>query len=89
MNDSQVTAPVAKATSALGAGLGSLVISPAATAQGIGNFLPTDLGGWLACAASAAALMYSLILIGEWWWKKFLRVRFEQWGWVKPHARRY
>jgi hypothetical protein len=84
----QIAAPVAKAASAIGAGLGTSAMSLSATAQGAGNFLPTDLGGWLACGASAAALIYSVTLLGEWWWKKFWRPRLEQWGWVQPHARR-
>lgn len=71
----QIAAPVAKAASAMGAGFGTSAMSLAA--QGAG-FLPTDLGGWLACAASAAALIYSLCLLTEWWVKKVWKPLFKK-----------
>lgn len=67
MQPDQIAAPVAKAASALGAGAGTTVMSLTAGAQ---HFLPIDLAGWLAAGASAAALIYTLCLLGEWWWKR-------------------
>ena len=34
-------------------------------------------------AAAFAAFVYSMILIGEWFWKKLLRSFAERRGWVK------
>jgi hypothetical protein len=76
--DSQIAQPVAKAASALVAGGGT---SAGALAARSAEFLPTDLGGWLACAASAAALIYSLTLLGEWWWKKVWKPMLTKRGW--------
>ncbi len=45
------------------------------------------ISSWSDLAAFLAAL-YSLILIGEWCWKKFLRPCFERRGWLKRRARR-
>jgi hypothetical protein len=68
----QIAAPVAKAASALGAGVGTSAMSLAAGAE---HFLPVDLAGWLAAAASGAALIYSLCLLGEWVYKKVWKPR--------------
>jgi hypothetical protein len=53
MNDSTVSAPVAKVISAW-----------------ITVWTATGITSW-AQAASAVATIYTLILIGEWFWKKF------------------
>ncbi len=45
------------------------------------------ISSWSDFAALLAAL-YSLILIGEWVWKKLLRPCFERRGWVKRRMRR-
>jgi hypothetical protein len=73
----QIAAPVAKAASAIGAGVGTSAMSITAGAQ---NFLPQDLAGWLAAAASGAALIYSLTLLGEWWWKRFWKPLLKKHG---------
>lgn len=39
-------------------------------------------------AAAATAMFYSLLLIGEWFWKKFWRDFFVRLGWLKPRLRR-
>jgi hypothetical protein len=39
-------------------------------------------------AAAMSATIYSLILIAEWWWKKFWRPLFERLGWLKRTRRR-
>lgn len=67
-----IASPAMKAASAIGAGAGTSMLSMSQQAQ---SFLPTDLGGWLAAAASLAALIYSMILIGEWCWKRILKTR--------------
>lgn len=38
--------------------------------------------------AAIAALIYSALLIGEWFWRKFWRPLFERWGWIAPLPRR-
>jgi hypothetical protein len=35
-------------------------------------------------AAAFAGFMYSLLLIGEWLWKRIFRKLAERQGWVKP-----
>lgn len=39
-------------------------------------------------AAAAAATVYSLLLISEWFYKRFWRDIFVRWGWVNPKMRR-
>lgn len=45
------------------------------------------LASWSDLAAFLAAV-YSLLLIVEWVWKKFLRACLERRGWLKPRRRR-
>lgn len=80
----EISAPVAKAATALGAGAGTSAVSMTQQAQ---SFLPHDLGGWLAAAASGMALFYSIHLLGEWYWKKVWRPFAERQGWLKPLPR--
>lgn len=79
-DSSEITAPVAKATTALGASAGTAAMAMTDKAQ---SFLPTDLAGWLAVGASAAALLYSVHLLAEWYWKKAIRSFAERRGWIK------
>ena len=62
-----IQSPLAKAATAIAAGTGTSVISLTTATV---SFLPENLSGWLAAAASAAALLYSLMLILEWLWKR-------------------
>ncbi|WP_423933150.1 hypothetical protein [Comamonas sp. 23] len=34
--------------------------------------------------ASIVAVLYTVLLISEWFWKKLWRPAFERWGWIKP-----
>lgn len=45
------------------------------------------IASWSDFAAMVAAV-YSLLLIGEWIWKRFGRPYSERKGWVKPKHRR-
>ena len=81
--DSEITAPVAKAATALTAGAATSAASMSQQAQA---FLPQDLGGWLAAGASFMALVYSIHLMGEWYWKKVWRPFFRARGWLKAEA---
>jgi hypothetical protein len=74
-----IQAPVAKAATALGTGAGASMLSMSQQAQ---SFLPTDLGGWLAAAASFVALGYTLTLWGEWWFKKVWKPLLVRWGFL-------
>lgn len=78
--DSRIASPVVKAVTALCAGAGTSAAAEAARAQG---FLPTDLAGWMAVAASTLAVLYTLHLLAEWYWKKVLRDFFVRRGWIK------
>lgn len=78
-----ITAPATKAASAIAASVGTSAFSLSQQAQ---SFLPHDLAGWLACGASAAALIYSVHLMAEWYWKKAVRPFCEARGWIKPLA---
>lgn len=77
----EITAPVGKAMTALGAGAGSSVTAIAANA---GSFLPTDLAGWIALLASSAALVYTITISCEWWWKRVWRPFCVARGWLPP-----
>ncbi len=66
----QITAPAAKAITALGAGG---VASVGATATNAGSFMPTNFNEWMAAAASFAALCYTTTLMCEWLWKRMIR----------------
>lgn len=76
--DTQVPAPIAKAASALGAGAGTSLLSTAMADPH--SFLPHDYAGWAAAIASTLAALYTLHLMCEWYWKKFLR------GWCLRHG---
>ena len=83
--EDQITAPFAKAVTALTAGGGSAGV---ASVRGhIQDFLPVDLIGWLSAAAAAAGLFYTLCLLTEWWWKKVWKPLLYRSGWIKsPHG---
>ncbi|GAB2703956.1 hypothetical protein GCM10027195_03040 [Comamonas sediminis] len=38
--------------------------------------------------ASIVAVLYTGLLICEWFWKKLWRPAFERWGWIKPRKTR-
>lgn len=81
MSDTQISTPVVKAATALGAGAGSSVLSIANQAT---SFLPTDLAGWMALAASTVAVIYTMHLMFDWYWKKVWRDVLERRGWIAP-----
>lgn len=81
--DTEITAPVAKAATALTAGAAT---SAASLSNQAAQFLPQDLAGWLAAAASAMALIYSVHLLGEWYWKKVWKPLFRSRGWIAQDA---
>jgi hypothetical protein len=79
---SEISYPIAKASAALASSGAtsaySLLNQPANT------FLPHDLAGWLACAASTAALTYSLHLLWDYYWRKVWRPICESYGLLRP-----
>lgn len=93
MNNNDISMPVIKASSAIGATMaakadlaGSVASSVAASAghdvwQRV-NALPWDT------MAQIGAAMYSLLLISEWFWKKLWCPVFERRGWIKPKRHR-
>lgn len=48
----------------------------------------SDLSYAASFASYAAAFLLSLLFIGDWFWKRFWRDKFVEWGWVKPKLRR-
>lgn len=64
-----IQSPVLKSGSALGAS--AAASASAKTMEQVGNFLPNDLAGWLAAGASLLAILYTLTLWGEFWFKKY------------------
>ncbi len=63
-------------------------VSVAAPATKIGTaWAAVGVTSW-AEAASALAFLYTLILIGEWIWKKFGRSIAERRGWIRRQKRR-
>jgi hypothetical protein len=82
--ENQITAPVAKAATAITAGAGTSAISIATTSS---SFLPTDLAGWIAVLASSLAAIYTICILIEWWWVRFWRPYAVRKGWMpKPHG---
>ena len=65
---STVAAPVVKVVSAW-------------AAVGISSW--ADVQAMAGAIAALLAAFYSLLLIGEWWWKKFWRPMAEDRGWIK------
>lgn len=37
--------------------------------------------------ASFVAVLYTVLLLCEWWWKKLWRPMAERWGWIKERKR--
>lgn len=62
--------PVAKACAGIAASGISCVTSKL---PDISTFFPNTLGGWLSVAASSVATIYTIHLLGEWYWKKVVK----------------
>ncbi len=72
-----IASPVAKGITAVVTG------GAAAVADAASGFSISSWGE----AAAFAAFCYSILLIAEWWWKKFWRPFAERRGWIKPKKR--
>lgn len=93
MNNTEISMPIAKASSAIAAA----AATKADTAdQVIAAVLPVSdepvmililTLPWATIAQIAAAL-YTMLLISEWFWKKLWRPFFERRGWLQPLRRR-
>lgn len=81
----QITTPVAKAAATLGAGAGSSAIAFAQQAE---SFFPTTLGGWLGVAAPTIAIVYTLHLLADFYWKRVWRPLLVRWGFLAPLPRK-
>lgn len=89
MNNSDISMPIAKASSAIAAATAAK--SPVVeqiTATAAHSASDPVVAGILALPwstiAQIGAAMYSGLLITEWFWKKFWRPFFERRGWIKP-----
>jgi hypothetical protein len=78
-----IQAPAAKAFTAMGAGAGTSLLS---TAQNAISFWPQTYGEWAAALASTVAFAYSVCLLSEWIWKRFIRPAFRSLGWITTVA---
>ena len=92
MSNTEISMPVAKATSAItvAAAAKTEVAETVAYAAVQNASDPT----WLfvmsipwGTIASIFAASYTFILISEWWWKKLWRPLAESRGWIKPRKR--
>lgn len=76
---SDIKHPVAKAASAIGTG---------ATVKAAEAAAHVDATVWtLGDMASLAALVYSLCLLTEWFWKRVLKPLAHRRGWIKPKGK--
>ena len=90
MHNAEISMPIAKAGSAIAvAGAAKLEVAadlahsmlPQTASYKTWVFFMTIPWDTL---AAFAAFGYSIILIGEWFWKKFWRPAFERKGWIAP-----
>lgn len=98
MDRYEISAPIAKAGSALAAAYGArkveghaesvaasmLPYAPEATVQ---IWTAVQIVPW-ATVASLLAATYSLVLLSEWFWKRLWRPLLERWGVITPLKRR-
>ena len=93
MNNTAISMPLAKASSAIAAA----VATKSDMAEHIAATVippPSDpvlvliLSLPWATIAQMAAAVYSLLLMSEWFWKKLVRPLCEHRGWLKPMRRR-
>lgn len=93
MNNTDISMPLAKASSAIAAATAAkspVVEQITATAtQSAGDPVVVAILAlpWSTIAQIGAA-MYSCLLIAEWFWKKFWRPLLERQGWIKPMRHR-
>lgn len=73
MND--IHAPVAKGLTALGVSGGTSIANVVAERS---SFLPQTLGEYLAAGSAGLAMLYTMVLFAEWFWKKVIKGRFGQ-----------
>lgn len=69
----EIQAPLAKASMALGTGAGSSAVAILTEKT---SFLPHTLPEYLACLASILAIAYTSALFVEWVWKKVVKGGF-------------
>ena len=92
MSSSEISMPVAKATSAITVTVAAQTHAPESIAQAVVQ--NANVSVWVTVmsipwgtVASLFAATYTLILITEWWWKKLWRPLAESRGWIKPRKR--
>ena len=90
---SNVSMPVAKASSAIAAATAAkspVVEQITATAAHSASdpVVAAILALPWATIAQMAAALYTVLLMGEWFWKKFWRPLLERQGWIKPMRHR-
>lgn len=76
-----VHAPLTKVSVALGSSGGAVAVSSMVDAST--SFFPTTLDGWLSVLASSLAVLYSLHLLADWYWRRFWKPFLKSRGWIK------
>lgn len=91
--ENNINLPVAKAVSAITAAavakadVADQVVQAATTTSNYETWMAINSIPW-GTIASIAAVLYSFLLISEWFWKKLWRPCLERWGVVKKLRRR-
>lgn len=80
-----VSAPIAKGVVTVATAAGAKIMEASDTAGSV--FADLFVLTWPNIAAAAAAL-FSLSMLCEWWWKKFWRPVLERFGWLKARKPR-
>ena len=91
-NAAEISMPAAKAVSAITVTAAAHTDAPNAIAQAAtvnaswATFVWVNSISW-DTVAQVAAVVYTSLLITEWFWKKLWRPLFERKGWLKPKRR--
>jgi hypothetical protein len=92
--NNEIHMPIAKASSAIAAAVAAKsdvadsVVQTVTIATGANQTMVVINSIPWGNIASMAAVFYTLLLITEWFWKKFWRPLFVRQGWMKPQRHR-
>ena len=89
MQSTDISMPIAKATSAITvaaaaqADVADIAARELTKNSTVETWILVNSIPW-GTVASIVAVVYTSLLICEWFWKKLWRPAFERWGWIKP-----
>lgn len=93
MERSEISMPVVKATSAIAAAgaakadVADQLVQHATAGASAATWNAINAVPW-GTIASIVAVLYTTLLIAEWFWKKLWRPLLERRGWIRPKRRR-